>query len=202
MQYKTNKGFTLIDLLVSIAIITLLSTVVLASLNTARTKALNSRRVNDLKQIQNALSLYQLDHGYFPRQIGDPNNIEDGDTDPDNDGQLNANWFSDNCDCNSLGGPDFSEVLSVLVDEGYISKIPNDPLYVSGQPQEYVYSTDQPAYKTLSESSYYLSCGSQPAGDYTLLVYSEEPITGIGQQLTNVEGIPPDDSSNYYCVTQ
>jgi len=55
---KRNKGFTLIELLVVIAIIGILSSVVLASLNSARKKARDARRVADIKQIQLALEMY------------------------------------------------------------------------------------------------------------------------------------------------
>ncbi len=51
-----QKGFTLIELLVVIAIIGLLSSVVLASLNSARAKARDARRVSDLKQIANMIA--------------------------------------------------------------------------------------------------------------------------------------------------
>ena len=54
---KSNKGFTLIELLVVIAIIGILSSVVLASLNSARKKGRDARRVADLKQLQLALEL-------------------------------------------------------------------------------------------------------------------------------------------------
>lgn len=53
----TERGFTLIELLVVIAIIGLLSSVVLASLNTARTKSRDARRLSDIRQIQTALEL-------------------------------------------------------------------------------------------------------------------------------------------------
>ncbi|MEK7645104.1 MAG: type II secretion system protein [Patescibacteria group bacterium] len=53
-----QKAFTLIELLVVIAIIGILSSVVLASLNTARAKGRDARRVSDIKQIQLALELY------------------------------------------------------------------------------------------------------------------------------------------------
>ncbi len=56
-----KKGFTLIELLVVIAIIGLLSSVVLASLNSSRIKARDARRISDLHQIQLALELYKAD---------------------------------------------------------------------------------------------------------------------------------------------
>ncbi|MCG2694602.1 prepilin-type N-terminal cleavage/methylation domain-containing protein [Candidatus Parcubacteria bacterium] len=64
-MHKT-KGFTLIELLVVIAIIGILSSVVLASLNTARTKARDARRLSDIKQMQLALEMYYDDNGGYP----------------------------------------------------------------------------------------------------------------------------------------
>ncbi len=58
-----RRGFTLIELLVVIAIIGLLSSVVLASLNTARAKARDTQRLQSLVQIRNALFFYMVDNG-------------------------------------------------------------------------------------------------------------------------------------------
>lgn len=69
---KTSKGFTLIELLVVIAIIGILSSVVLASLNTARAKARDVVRKSDLKQLQTALELYYNSNGSYP-STGSPN---------------------------------------------------------------------------------------------------------------------------------
>lgn len=66
MELKYQKGFTLIELLVVIAIISLLSSVVLAALNDARAKARDARRLEDLRQINNALQLYLQDHAEAP----------------------------------------------------------------------------------------------------------------------------------------
>ncbi len=54
----SRKGFTLIELLVVIAIIGILSSVVLASLSTARQKSRDAKRISDLGQVQLALELY------------------------------------------------------------------------------------------------------------------------------------------------
>ena len=62
----TSRGFTLIELLVVIAIIGVLSSVVLASLNTARTRSRDVSRIAIVKQVQNALALYHLDNGQYP----------------------------------------------------------------------------------------------------------------------------------------
>ena len=64
---NTKKGFTLIELLVVIAIIGILSSVVLASLSTARQKSRDSKRIADLGQIQLALELFFDANQGYPR---------------------------------------------------------------------------------------------------------------------------------------
>jgi len=66
MYKNKQKGFTLIELLVVIAIIGILSSVVLASLNSARLKARDAKRVSDVKQIQLALEMYYDDNSNYP----------------------------------------------------------------------------------------------------------------------------------------
>ncbi len=66
-----SKGFTLIELLVVIAIIGILSSVVLASLNSARSKARDAKRVSDAHQITNALNLYYDSNQRYPQAISD-----------------------------------------------------------------------------------------------------------------------------------
>ena len=63
---KYQKGFTLIELLVVIAVIGILASVVLASLNSARSKGRDAKRLSDMKQIQTALALYHSDNGSYP----------------------------------------------------------------------------------------------------------------------------------------
>lgn len=69
-KYFKKRGFTLIELLVVIAIIGLLSSVVLASLSTARAKARDSKRRADMKNILTALQIYQDRYGCIPVTTG------------------------------------------------------------------------------------------------------------------------------------
>jgi prepilin-type N-terminal cleavage/methylation domain-containing protein len=84
MIKSNKKGFTLIELLVVIAIIGILSSVVIASMNSARKKSRDARRISDISQIQTALEMFydanqnyatstsQLVPVYLPKLPTDP----------------------------------------------------------------------------------------------------------------------------------
>lgn len=106
---KNKKGFTLIELLVVVAIIGLLSSVVLASLNSARKKSRDASRVADMKTIFTMLTQYSLQYGGIPRTsvYGDANS----------------------------GGWDYSSqptgaatFISFLTTSGIAAKVPIDPV--------------------------------------------------------------------------
>jgi prepilin-type N-terminal cleavage/methylation domain-containing protein len=69
VKFDSKRGFTLIELLVVIAIIGILSSIVLASLNTARQKSRDARRVADIKQIQLAMQLYYDASSTYPASL-------------------------------------------------------------------------------------------------------------------------------------
>lgn len=73
---KNTKGFTLIELLVVVSIIGLLSSVVLASLNSARIKAGNATRVNVIGEYYKAFFLFYYTYDAFPWDNGVPGGSE------------------------------------------------------------------------------------------------------------------------------
>ena len=68
MIMKNNKkqAFTLIELLVVIAIIGILATLAVVSLQNARSRARDSKRIADVRQMQTALELYFNDWNTYP----------------------------------------------------------------------------------------------------------------------------------------
>ena len=128
--YKEKRGFTLIELLVVIAIIGILSSVVLASLNSARKKTREARRVADLKQLQLALELYADDHnGYYPQTSG---------------------WITGGCAVTDYI-PDIKPM--------YIPLLPHDPTCGSsnctgGTGKDYIYQSNGTDYKLLDDGCF------------------------------------------------
>ena len=66
MTTYQQKGFTLVELLVAIAIIGILATIALVTLNDARRKGRDVTRVAEMHQLQVALAIYYDDNGGYP----------------------------------------------------------------------------------------------------------------------------------------
>ncbi len=101
-----KKGFTLLELLVVIAIIGVLAAIVMASLNSARVKSRDAKRVSDIRQIKVALDLYFNDFGYYPDCSG-----------------------NDVCSSTGYSG----SIYNLSIVPNYIKNISSDPRNISGQ---------------------------------------------------------------------
>jgi prepilin-type N-terminal cleavage/methylation domain-containing protein len=64
------KGFTLVELLVIIAIIGILATVIIVSLASARARARDASKISDLTTVSSALQLYYADKHVYPVPSG------------------------------------------------------------------------------------------------------------------------------------
>ncbi len=110
-----KRGFTLIELLVVVAIIGLLSSVVLASLSSARAKARDAKRKLDIKQLEKALEFNYDKYGAYTQ-------IENmcSDTSYGGLGGCGAAGGSGDWDANSD--------MRDLVTDGFMSVLPKDPI--------------------------------------------------------------------------
>lgn len=117
MTMETNtRGFTLVELLVVISIISLLSSVVLTSVNSARAKARDARRRADVNQVKLALELYYDANNKYPSQGG-------------------ANV-----------GDYWSTVLTPYLVPTYLPQMPQDPRGEGYHIYQYVHSPDANGY--------------------------------------------------------
>jgi type II secretion system protein G len=60
------RGFSLVELLVSVSIIAILIAIGIASYATINKQSRDAKRKSDLEQIRAALEMYRADNGYYP----------------------------------------------------------------------------------------------------------------------------------------
>lgn len=73
-NYKLQLGFTLVELLIVVAVIGILSALLTANFIGVRQRARDAQRKADVKQIQSALELYRADHGTYPAALANCGN--------------------------------------------------------------------------------------------------------------------------------
>ena len=112
-SFLKNRGFTMVELLVVLAVIGILSSVVIVSVSNARANARDKVRVADLAQAQLAMKLYSVQNGTF---------LVSG-TGHSGNGQ---GWFS------YAGGPYPKSTVVQLVEDGLLGKVISDPLVPVG----------------------------------------------------------------------
>ncbi len=127
MLISKNNGFTLIELLVVISIIGVLSSVVLSSLNTARAKSRDARRLQDLVQMRTALEIFYAEKGRYPL-------VKDANGNPIE----TYTGTTPGCQGNATG---------VVVAEGlvpdYIPQLPQDPSGLTANGRCYLYAASE-----------------------------------------------------------
>jgi len=150
LKLKKAKGFTLVELLVVISIISFLSSIVLASVQSARDKAKAVQIAEDLRQVKIASELYFADNQTYKFEaFGDKQNfLAGGNTKISSLKKADAAVNSAACNL-------FNIVAGILVNGKYLSRIPVHPYQ---DPSKGI------CYKAVqaSDDSYFVAYGETP----------------------------------------
>ncbi len=117
-ERESKKGFTLIELLVVCSIIGFIVTLAIVSLNNAKKKERDIRRLANIKQIQTALELFYDHYSYYPSS---------------NDSGADAGWDDSDIGDGFIIGLIGSNVRGDNPDGiSFMSNVPGDPLDPDG----------------------------------------------------------------------
>jgi len=103
-KFSSQKGFTLVELIVVMSIISLLSSIVLVNLNGYMARARDARKMSDIEQINKALYMYYAQTGSMP---ANPTPGYEG--------------------CSGYNYSSYQQVMQQLISAGFLSQIPMPP---------------------------------------------------------------------------
>ena len=69
MSKHKKSGFTLVEILITVAVIAIIAAVIGVSLSIVKKNSNDSRRVGDIKEISKALELYYDKYAYYPGRL-------------------------------------------------------------------------------------------------------------------------------------
>jgi general secretion pathway protein G len=72
MKKAHHCGFTLIEILVAIAVIAVMASVVIANMGQGSAQSRDAERLSDIRNIESALERYRLQNGRYPAGCNDP----------------------------------------------------------------------------------------------------------------------------------
>lgn len=122
----------MIELLVAIAIIGLLSTIILISVDNARANGRDAFRKFSMKQVESALEIYKHKNGSYPSTGGA--------------------WWGESVNGGSRSVSGINAYIPNLT-PSYILELPRDPAFVTTAWSGFLYRSDGTNYKLLSHTS-------------------------------------------------
>ncbi|MDQ3098430.1 MAG: type II secretion system GspH family protein [bacterium] len=161
MKKNTQKGFTLVELLIVVSVLAILTVMAMANYSGGTSKARDAQRKSDLRAVREALESYKLDKGSYPLA---------GAT------AYTAQTASIEATSPGIGETQFSILMSGssvgLVDLKYLQKALTDPRNVA--PYRYRYSVtsataDAYTLETCLENTSDQQRYQNAAGVYTIL---------------------------------
>ena len=169
---KNNKqGFTLIEILIVVAIIAILASIVLVGLGPTQQSGRDARRLSDLHEVQNGLELFYNKCGYYPGR------------DPDS---------AVPCNPQATGG--YADMSAALIEAGLnITTVPVDP--TNATPYQYGFRTNG---ATASQYILFAQLENQNSSvfnSYTPLTTTQTSVYTSGDSIGSGCGRPN------YCIT-
>lgn len=126
---KKTQGFTLVELLIAIAILSILGTIVMGRADQARVKGRDAARIENVKNLRSALELYYGDFGSYPKTF------EPGDT------------LASLATCDGVNMTSYIPGVAGV----YVPTLPTDPvLDCGGVTHGWIYASDGEHYKLIT----------------------------------------------------